>query len=99
MGRPVGERLVTVERALAEPRAFDALPGGWGRGAVPWWPAMDPPEDFLGARGRGDSVLYEVEPDHWVGCWRTGSLARTAQRPPDIAANRKKIAPSARSGR
>ncbi|MCH8006836.1 MAG: ABC transporter ATP-binding protein [Planctomycetes bacterium] len=101
VGGPVGERLVTVEKALAEPSAFDELPGGWarGRGAVPWWPAMDPPEDFLGARGRGDSVLYEVEPDHWVGCWLTGSLARRAQRPPDIAAKRKKIAPSVRSGR
>ena len=99
VGGPVGERLVTVEKALAEPSAFDELPGGWARGAVPWWPAMDPPEDFLGARGRGDSVLYEVEPDHWVGCWLTGSLARRAQRPPDIAAKRKKIAPSVRSGR
>ncbi len=99
-GRPVGERLVTVEKSLADPRAFDPLPAGWarGRGAVPWWPAMDPPEDFLGARGRGDSILCEVEPDHWVGCWRTGSLAHRAQRPVDIAANRKKIAPSARSG-
>ncbi len=55
---------------------------------VPWWPTMPPPADLAETPGGVDSVLYEIEPHHWVGCWRTEQLRHHAMRPPDIAFRR-----------
>ncbi len=74
-------RLHTVEEVVGDPREYGALSEA-ARGGVPWWPGMGPPaEQVRDAAGR-DSALLEVDPGHWVACWRTGSIAeRPAARP------------------
>ncbi len=68
------DRLVTIKEIVENPDEFRRLPGA-DSGVRPWWPWHDPPAD-LAARGgpAGDYVLREVEPNHWVGLWRTAAL-------------------------
>jgi ABC-type dipeptide/oligopeptide/nickel transport system ATPase component len=73
-------RLTTVDQVVGDPDEFRKLPG-YDRGIVPWWPAMPPPD---GSADGGASVLTEIEPGHWVCCWRTEHLAGDAPRAPDI---------------
>ncbi|MHC4246091.1 MAG: hypothetical protein ACYSUU_04745, partial [Planctomycetota bacterium] len=53
-------------------------------GIIPWWP--DPPEDTMPelVPGRDEYVLYEIEPDRWVGCFRSPYLEDHVCRPPDL---------------
>jgi ABC-type dipeptide/oligopeptide/nickel transport system ATPase component len=78
-------RLTTVDRVVGDPGEFRQLPDH-DRGVVPWWPAMSPPDGVAepAGDGGGDAVLHEVEPEHWVACWRTGHLVAHPDRPPDI---------------
>jgi ABC-type dipeptide/oligopeptide/nickel transport system ATPase component len=76
-------RLSTIEEFLGDPAEHRRADGS-GRAVVPWWPAADPPPD-LARDGGGDFVLHKVEPGHWIGCWRTGSLAQAPPEPPDLA--------------
>jgi len=80
-------RLTTVEQVIRDPAEFRKLPGH-DKGVVPWWPAMPPPDDLARSPGGSDSVLYEVDPGHWVGCWRTEHLERQRCRRPDLAFRR-----------
>ncbi|MCA9285515.1 MAG: ABC transporter ATP-binding protein [Phycisphaerales bacterium] len=80
-------RLVTVDELVNDPAEYRKLPGH-DKGVVPWWPTMPPP---AGARALGhddavgsETVLHEVERDHWVGCWRTEHLDALPGRRPDI---------------
>ncbi|UCD75760.1 MAG: ABC transporter ATP-binding protein [Phycisphaerales bacterium] len=75
-------RLATVAELLTDPAEFRKLPG-YQYGVVPWWPAAPPPRsvEHTGPRSR---VMYEVEPDHWVACWRTEYLAGHPIRRPDL---------------
>jgi ABC-type dipeptide/oligopeptide/nickel transport system ATPase component len=83
-------RLRTVSDLVADPDEFRRLPGH-KYGIVPWWPHMDPPSDLVPAQspetGR-DHVLLEIEPDHWVACWRTEYLHDHPTRPPDTSFRR-----------
>lgn len=70
-------RLTTVADVLDAPGAFEGLPGH-GLGIVPWWPGRTPPDDLAEDSREGAASpysLYEIEPGHWVGCWRTRYLA------------------------
>ena len=71
-------RLTTVSEITSNPEEFRRLPGH-NLGIVPWWPHMPPPQDLAEPAGddpsRRDYSLYEIEPGHWVGCWRTAYLA------------------------
>ncbi len=87
----VGEgkhRLTTIDEVINDPAEFRKLPGH-DKGVVPWWPTMPPPADLATSPGGSDSLLYEIEPDHWVGCWRTRYLEKRPVRRPDIAFRRR----------
>ena len=76
-----------VEEVVGDPAEFAKLPGhdpANGVDIVPWWP--DPPE---GSRptvvpDRDEYVLYEIEPDRWVGCFRSPHLENHVCREPDL---------------
>jgi ABC-type dipeptide/oligopeptide/nickel transport system ATPase component len=87
-------RLLTVGELVSKPAEFRRMPGH-ELGLVPWWPGMDPPEEMSsplaaaavdGKNGAGpaDYRLFEVEPNHWVGCWRTEYVAGHPPTRPDL---------------
>ncbi len=80
-------RLTTIDEVVGDPDQFRRLPG-YDEGVVPWWPSMPPPAEMATSRGVSDSVLHEIEPDHWVACWRTEHLEHHPSRRPDIAFRR-----------
>ena len=80
-------RLTTIDEVIGDPGQFRKLPA-YDKGVVPWWPSMPPPAQMATSRGVGDSVLHEIEPDHWVACWRTEHLEHHPSRRPDIAFRR-----------
>ena len=79
------DRLITIDEVTKSPDQFHKLPGA-ENGIVPWWPWHDPPADLTKADGpAGDYALREVNPDHWVGVWRTAAVAQDpTPRPPDL---------------
>ncbi|MHC4989754.1 MAG: hypothetical protein ACYTGC_02140, partial [Planctomycetota bacterium] len=78
------KRLRTVEEVMADPDQYRKLPG-YDCGVTPWWPHMRAPPDVNADDPSGAYCLHEVEPDHWVGCWRGEYLRRHPQRPADVA--------------
>ncbi|HMN94905.1 MAG TPA: ABC transporter ATP-binding protein [Phycisphaerales bacterium] len=88
-------RLTTVADVVSDPAEFRALDRG-GAGVVPWWPEMPPPPGLVRPdRAKGESpgpgwetIAVEVEPRHWVGCWRTEEAIGRGGGPPDIAFRR-----------
>ncbi len=76
-------RLTTIDQVIRDPDEFKRLPE-YDKGVVPWWPAMPPPPQLAESPGGSDSVLYEIEPGHWVGCWRTEYLEGHPGRRPDL---------------
>ena len=80
-------RLTTIDEVIGDPDQFKKLPG-YDTGIVPWWPTMPPPADMATSPGGSDTVLHEIEPDHWVACWRTEHLEHHPSRRPDIAFRR-----------
>jgi len=88
-------RLTTVEEIVNDPKQFQRLPDA-EKGVVPWWPTMTPPPGMVGldadASIGAETILHEVAPDHWVGCWRTEHLAARTERRPDIEYRRREVA-------
>jgi len=80
-------RLTTIDEVINNPAEFRKLPGH-DKGIVPWWPTMPPPADLAASPGGSDSPLHEIEPGHWVGCWRTEYLEHRPALRPDIAFRR-----------
>jgi len=80
-------RLTTIDEVIGDPDQFRRLPG-YDDGVVPWWPTMPPPAEMATSPGGSDSLLHEIEPDHWVACWRTEYLEHHPSRRPDIAFRR-----------
>ena len=81
------DRLTTVEEVVGNPAEFAKLPGhdpANGVDVVPWWP--DPPGDSKPTvvPDRDEYVLYEIEPDRWVGCFRSPYLEDHVCREPDL---------------
>ncbi len=85
--RRARDRLTTVDEVVGDPNEFRKLPG-YESGVVPWWPTMPPPAGLAEPPSDAESVLYEIEPNHWVGCWRTEHVEHHASRRPDICAER-----------
>ena len=84
-------RLRTVAEFVGSPKSFQELPSH-EFGVVPWWPAMDPPDDLVDAE---DPVrLVEVEPNHWVACWNTSYVAAHPVRPPNLDFRRNDVSDS-----
>jgi ABC-type dipeptide/oligopeptide/nickel transport system ATPase component len=67
-------RLKTIKQLIEDPAEFRKLSGA-RFGVVPWWPAMNAPPDMAVPTSDGVAPspcrLVEVEPGHWVACWRT----------------------------
>jgi ABC-type dipeptide/oligopeptide/nickel transport system ATPase component len=83
-------RLLTVNEVLADAGQFRTLPG-YRYGIVPWWPTARPPDELDDGRPAGDRYhLFEVEPGHWVGCWRTAYVADHPPTRPDLDARRRR---------
>ena len=77
------DRLTTVEEVVENPGEFRKL-NGFEHGIVPWWP--DPPTGVKPelVSGRDEYVLYEIEPNRWVGCFRTKYLEDHFSKAPDL---------------
>ncbi len=76
-------RLTTVDEVVGNPAEFRKLPGA-EKGVIPWWPTHSAPEGMAQMPGGPDAILHEVEPDHWVCCWRTEYVEGHPTRRPDI---------------
>jgi ABC-type dipeptide/oligopeptide/nickel transport system ATPase component len=76
-------RLTTIDQVVSDPDEYMKLPGH-DKGVIPWWPSMPAPAGLAGARDGADSVLHEIEPGHWVGCWRTEHVEAHASGRPDL---------------
>ena len=78
------ERLVTISEIVNNPGEMARLPRS-ERGVRAWWPWHDPPQDLAKKEGpAGEYLLHEIEPDHWVGLWRTQAVADVVTRAPDL---------------
>ncbi len=75
------ERLGTIRDVIDDPAQFERL----GQGVRPWWPEHDPPDELVQRPGVEEYRLAEVEPQHWVGCWNTETLAGAPATRPNIA--------------
>ena len=74
------EDLVTVSEVVSDPKQWEGfadLAGLAGAGDLrPWWPWHDAPGDVVrSGSGTPTFSLARVETDHWVGLWRTPSVA------------------------
>ena len=79
------ERLITIAQVMDNPEEFKKLPGAKD-GVRPWWPWQEPPRDLKAQPGpAGDYYLQEVEPNHWVGVWRTEAVRDHESRAPDLS--------------
>jgi len=76
-------RLTTIDQIIRDPEQFRKLPGN-DKGVTPWWPTMPRPKDISLSPTGSDYILYEIEKEHWVGCWRTEYLEDHPSRRPDI---------------
>ncbi len=76
-------RLTTVEDVVDDPAEFRKLPG-FEKGIVPWWPFMPSEVRPTLAVGRDQYALHEIEPDRWVGCWRTPHVEANPSRRADL---------------
>lgn len=72
-------RLTTVEDVVDDPAEFKKLPG-YESGIVPWWPFMPKENRPTLAVGRDVYALHEIEPDRWVGVWRTPHIEANPSR-------------------
>ena len=81
--REARHRLTTVEDVTGNPSEFRKLPGA-ERGVIPWWPHMPAQARPALASEREPYCLHQIEPNRWVGCWRTPELAGCASPPPSL---------------
>ncbi len=81
--RDLRPRLTTVEDVVDDPAEFKKL-AGYEQGIVPWWPFMPKENRPTLASGRDPYALHEIEPDRWVGCWRTPHIETHPSRRADL---------------
>jgi len=74
------DRLITINDVVDDPAQFTKL----GKGITPWWPGHSPPDDLATSPGGDEHVMHEIEPNHWIGCWRTDTLEGHTSRRPDL---------------
>ena len=87
--RDTRTRLTTVEDVVDNPAEFRLLPG-CQNGIVPWWPFMPQEHRPQLAPGREPYALHEIEPNRWVGVWRTPFIESHPSRRADLATIRSK---------
>ena len=77
-------RLTTVSEVVSDPMEFVKLPGARD-GERPWWPWHEPPRDLVPADDApSEYTLKQIKPGHWVGLWRTESLASVGRETPGV---------------
>jgi len=81
--REARNRLTTVEDVTENPAEFRKLPGA-DRGVIPWWPHMSAEARPKLANDRDPYCLHQIEPNRWVGCWRTPELEGQASPRPSL---------------
>ena len=81
--RDLRARLTTVEDVVDDPAEFKKL-AGYEQGIIPWWPFMPKENRPTLAPGRDPYALHEIEPDRWVGCWRTPHIEAHPSRRADL---------------
>ena len=81
--REARNRLTTVEDVTENPAEFRKLPGA-DRGVIPWWPHMSTEARPKLANDRDPYCLHQIEPNRWVGCWRTPELEGQASPRPSL---------------
>jgi hypothetical protein len=72
-----------VEDVTENPAEFRKLPGA-DRGVIPWWPHMSAEARPKLANDRDPYCLHQIEPNRWVGCWRTPELEGQASPRPSL---------------
>ncbi|MSR69030.1 MAG: ABC transporter ATP-binding protein [Phycisphaerales bacterium] len=87
-------RLTTVEDVVDDPAEFKKLPG-FEQGVIPWWPFMPQADRPAVVAGRDAYALHEIEPDRWVGCWRTPHVDAHPSRRADLSYRRNAVTASA----
>ncbi len=89
--------LVTVSEVVGDASQWEGFADRLGRPEArdlrPWWPWHDAPGDVVrSGAGTPTYALARVEPDHWVGLWRTPSVAKgqsgIAECPVDLSGRR-----------
>lgn len=84
------ERLATIREIVDNPEQFGGL-SAQNRPIVPWWPWHQPPETLRPIDGvAGNYALIEIEPQHWIGVWRTDAVDERNP-PPDCAFHRESV--------
>lgn len=68
-------RLTSIREIIADEAQFTVLKNDRGESVRPWWPGHAAPALSHDAGENGEYVLAEVEPQHWVGLWRTAATA------------------------
>jgi hypothetical protein len=76
-------RLTTVDEVVRSAAEFRKLPG-FAQGLVPWWPETPPAVKPATVPGKPDYALHEIEPNRWVGVWRSEAVEATPSRRPDL---------------
>ncbi len=76
-------RLSTVSEIVNDEAQFEGLVHE-GETVRPWWPWHDRPSGVATDSCVPDSTLVEVADAHWVGVWRSESLAATGSATPTI---------------
>ncbi len=74
------DRLVTIRDVVDDPKQFSRL----GEDITPWWPGHNAPKNLAKSPDGDVHCLYEIEPNHWIGCWRSDFLEHHTSRRPDI---------------
>jgi ABC-type dipeptide/oligopeptide/nickel transport system ATPase component len=82
------DRLITIREIVEDESQFRSLPGA-AADVRPWWPWHKAPADLAPRTGPcADYLILEPDPTnhpkHWVGVWRTRSLAGTESAVPDL---------------
>jgi ABC-type dipeptide/oligopeptide/nickel transport system ATPase component len=81
------ERLTTVDEVVRDPEQFKTLPG-FRDGIVPWWPDTPAAVKPAIAAGGPDYALHEIEPNRWVGVWRSEAVSAKPSRRPNLTYRR-----------
>jgi peptide/nickel transport system ATP-binding protein len=80
-------RLTTVDEIVRSPAEFGKLPG-YREGIVPWWPETPPSVKPAIVSGKPEYALLEIEPNRWVGVWRSEAVDAKGSRRPDLVFRR-----------
>ena len=80
-------RLTTVDEIVKNPAEYSRLPG-FAKGVVPWWPETPREVQVETVPGKPAYALHEIEPNRWVGVWRSAAVDAQPSRRPNLVFRR-----------